>query len=118
MSDFSVQINGQEVLIEAEPVYGSEYTGVGDVVDHAQDAFERATKTISNVSKSMVQAVRSLQGENRPDEFSLEFGIKFKVDGSVMIASTSGESTLTVKMMYKHSPSSTPNAPNNDGESS
>jgi Trypsin-co-occurring domain 1 len=118
MSELSVQINGQEVLIEAEPVYGSEDTGVGDVVEHAQDAFERATKTISNVSKSMVQAVRSLQGENRPNEFSLEFGIKFKVDGSVMIASTSGEATLTVKMMYKHSPESTPNAVSKEGEPS
>jgi Trypsin-co-occurring domain 1 len=118
MSNLSVQINGQEVLIEAEPVYGSEDTGVGDVVEHARDAFERATQTISNVSKSMVQAVRSLQGENRPNEFSLEFGIKFKVDGSVMIASTSGEATLTVKMMYKHSPESTPNTASKEGSPS
>ncbi len=117
MSDLSVQINGQEVLIEVEPVYGSEYTGVGDVVEHAQDAFERATTTITNVSQSMVRAVRSLGGENRPNEFSLEFGIKFKVDGSVMIASTSGEATLTVKMVYQHPPQATLPAATKDGES-
>jgi len=118
MSELSVQINGQEVLIEAKPVKGSQYTGVGDVVQQSQDAFERATKTISNVSQSMVQAVRSLQGENRPNEFSLEFGIKFKVDGSVMIASTSGEATLTVKMVYHHPPEKTSTAASKDGESS
>lgn len=117
MNDLSVQINGQEVLIEAEPVYGSEDTGVDDVVQKAQDAFERATTTISNVSKSMVQAVRSLQGENRPNEFSLEFGIKFKVDGSVMIASTSGEATLTVKMVYTSPTSPTDKADKQDGKS-
>jgi hypothetical protein len=118
MSELSVQINGQEVLIEAEPVYGSENTGVGNVVEHAQGAFDRATKTISSVSKSMVQAVHSLQGENRPNEFSLEFGIKFKVDGSVMIASSSGEATLTVKMVYQHPPGSTLNVAKKEGESS
>jgi hypothetical protein len=105
MSDLIVQINGQEVLIETEQDYGSEYTGVGEVVGRAQDAFERATTTISNVSKSMVSTIRSLKGENRPNEFSLEFGIKFKIDGSVVLASSSGEATLTVKMLYKHPPS-------------
>lgn len=101
MSNLKVQINGEEVLIEAMRTPGSEFTGVGDAIDKAQDAFARATSTISNVAQSMVDTVRSLEGENRPDEFSLEFGIKFKIDGSVVIASTSGEATLTVKMVYK-----------------
>ena len=107
MSDLKVDINGQEVLIEAERAYGSEYTGVGDVATQAQDAFHRATSTISNVSRSMVDTVRNLKGANRPDEFSLEFGIKFKIDGSVVIASSSGEATLNVKMLYKQPPAPT-----------
>lgn len=106
MSELSVQINGQEVLIETDPGYGSEYTGVDDVVEQAQDAFERAKTTIANVSKSMASTVRNLHGDNRPDEFSLEFGIKFKTDSSVVIASAGAEATLTVKMLYKHPPGS------------
>ena len=106
MNALTVEINGQEVLIETEGTVGSEYTGVGEVAAHAQDAFQRATTTISNVSRSMVSTVRSLPGDNRPNEFSLEFGIKFKLDGSVVIASSSGEATLTVKMLYKHPPTS------------
>lgn len=105
MSELSVQINGQEVLIEVDPGYGSEYTGVDEVVEQAQDAFERAKITIANVSKSMAGTVRNLHESTRPDEFSLEFGIKFKTDSSVLIASAGAEATLKVKMLYKHSPS-------------
>ena len=104
MSDLSVQINGKDVLIEAEPVFGAEYTGAEEVtVQRAQGAFERARETISEVSQSMVKTVRNFKRSTRPDEFSLEFGIKFKMDGSVVIASTSTEATLTVKMVYKNS---------------
>lgn len=112
MNELTVEINGQEVLIETDSTVGSEYTGVGEVAAHAQDAFQRATTTISNVSRSMVGTIRSLKDENRPDEFSLEFGIKFKLDGSVVIASSSGEATLTVKMLYKHPPTSAASSEN------
>lgn len=106
MSDLSVNINGQDVFIEVESNYGTEFTGVEEVAQKAQNAFEKATETIASVSKSMVQTVRSLPQKTRPDEFSLEFGIKFKMDGSIKIAAVSGEATLAVKMVYKNPPDS------------
>jgi len=98
----SINVDGQEILIEAETIYGSEETSADDVIERTAGSFERAKATIVAISKSLVTAINGVDEALTPDEFTLEFGIKFKVDGSVLVAAVSTEAALTIKMVYKH----------------
>lgn len=97
-------VEGETVYIEAEPSYGSEQTGFPREVleEKAKEAFEQAKTTITCVTKSMITAIRSMEKAVTPDEFALEFSIKFSADGQAIIARTSVEANLTVTMTYKH----------------
>ena len=102
MPEIPVLIDGEEIYIEVADAYGAQKTGVASrVVDGTEQAFDRAMKTIGSVSRQLVATVGNLKEASRPEEFSLEFGVKFKLDGTVAIASTSGEASLVVKMLYK-----------------
>ena len=101
MSDtISVNVDGATVIIEAQPVYGSEYTNAQKAIEKVEDAFERARSTVNLVASGMIQTVRSMSEDLTPDQFELEFGIKFSVDGTVLVASVSSETTLKVKLIY------------------
>ena len=102
MAEIPVLIEGEEIYIEVADAYGAQKTGVANrVVEGTEQAFDRAMKTIGRVSRQLVATLGNLKEESRPQEFSLEFGVKFKLDGTVAIASTSGEASLVVKMLYK-----------------
>jgi hypothetical protein len=102
MTEIPVLIEGEEIYIEVADVYGAQKTGVGSkFVEGTEQAFDRAMNTIGSVSRQLVATVGNLKEASRPEEFSLEFGVKFKLDGKVVIASTSGEASLVVKMLYK-----------------
>lgn len=103
MPDIPVTIEGQQLYIEIEPQYGSESTSTrGTSPAKLDEVFENAKSSIVAVCQSMVDTVRKVDAAITPDEFSLEFGIKFKADGSILLASVSTEASLTVKMVYKH----------------
>jgi len=87
---------------ETESLEGPEEISAKDVVARVQEAFERAKQTIVHISSGMAQAIRALEHAAAPDEFTLEFGVKFKVDGTVLVASTGTEATLQVKMLYRN----------------
>lgn len=99
-----VLVDDTPIFIEVEEaqVRGSERTSARDVGARVQDAFERAKQTIVHISSSMVQTIQALGQATIPDEFTIEFGIKFKVDGTVFIASSSTEAALKVKMVYRN----------------
>ncbi len=96
-----VTIEGKTIYIEMDAAYGSEETSPG-ALDHLTSAFDRARETAVAVASSMTSAIRAMDEALTPDEFELEFGIKFKVDGTVVVASIGTESTLTIKMLYRH----------------
>lgn len=96
----TVTIEGKPFHVEMEAVTGSEETGP-DAHERIASAFDRARETAVTVAGSMASAIRTMDEALTPDEFELDFGIKFKVDGRVVVASVGSESTLTVKMHYR-----------------
>jgi hypothetical protein len=96
-----ISIDGEIVYVEVEAAYGSEQTSAVDqVLDRAEDAFERAKVTITSVSKSIVGAILALDKAVTPNEFELQFAIKFTAEGNAVLASAAAEATLNVTMTY------------------
>ena len=97
-----LQVGGVELMVEASPVVGSEPTSkLGRAQDAVTDAFERAREVIVAVATSTVDAVDQL-GERvvQPDQVEVKFGVKFSVQGNVILANASGEANLEVKLQY------------------
>ncbi len=96
-------VDGVDIFIEVEPVYGSQRTSASDkALDQADKALENAKNTITTMGKTLVQAIRSFDEQITPDEFSLEFGLKFNVEGSAVVAKVGAEATLKITMKYVH----------------
>ncbi len=104
MSDIiPVEVDDQTIYLEVDQRFGSEETSaIGKTIDVAQDAFEHARTTIITVAKSMVGAVRQLDQSMAPDEFELEFAIKFNAEGQAILAKATAEASLKIVMTYKH----------------
>lgn len=97
-----VKVGDTTVFIEMEEAYGTELTSAEQVLRGAEDAFNRAKETILTVSSNIVEGIKKLDNAVTPSQFTLEFGVKFRVDGTVMLASAGTEATLKVTMIYKH----------------
>jgi hypothetical protein len=95
-------VDNQMLYIEVDS-YGTEKVGVRpeEVLEKTRDAFERAKATISSITQSMVSTVQSMSDTVRPDEFELEFAIKFNAEGQVVLAKAAAEASLKVTMTYK-----------------
>jgi len=97
-----VAIEGDEIYIEVDDAYGlEETTSLDDVVERTARVFERTKSVITGVAKSLVQTVNDLDDTVKPDEFSLEFAIKFNGEGNAIVAKISGEGNLKVNLKYK-----------------
>lgn len=95
-------IDGETVYIEIEGTYGSEETTSADeALEKAKDAFERAKVTIISVAKSMVSVIQTIDEAVTPDEFGLEFGVKFNAEGQAFLAKAGMEASLNVVITYK-----------------
>jgi len=98
-----VAIDGETILIEAEPTFGSEQTTSADqALMKTQEAFERAKITVTSIAKSMAGSIKKLDDAVTPDQFELEFAIKFGAEGQAILASTSAEASLKITMTYEH----------------
>ena len=103
MESAQVLVNGQPVYIEMETAYGDESTASG-ALGTLEESFDRAKQTILAVTTDMVSAVKSIDKAVTPNEFTLEFGVKFKMDGTVVVAAVGSEATINVKFVYNHKP--------------
>ena len=100
---FPISIEGNTIYVEVETPYGSEdTTSLNEVLEGTKDAFELARIAILGVAKNLFSAINTLDQSITPDEFGLEFGIKFSAEGNVILAKTGTEANLKVSMLYKH----------------
>lgn len=96
-------VDGTVIIIETEPGRGVTRSAVGGkVIEQAGDALENASETIKGMAISMVGAIKSLDQSLTPNEFTLQFGLKFNAEGNALVAKFSGEATLNVTMKYIH----------------
>ena len=97
-----VRVGDIEIQVEAVPVAGTEATSgraeraAGSVLE----AFGRAQDAIIEVAKSTAQMIDNAGATARPDRVDVEFGLKFSVSGTVIMAAVAGEASLKVTLGY------------------
>jgi hypothetical protein len=79
-----------------------EVSSVKEKLTESLDAFEKALEVITAVAEGTVNKIKQFDQNIAPDEFELQFGIKLSAEYGAVLAATSGEAQLSVKMTYKH----------------
>ncbi|MEU6487358.1 CU044_2847 family protein [Streptomyces sp. NPDC046887] len=97
-----VRVGDVELLVETVPVAGSESTSrLTDAGDRVVDAFDHARDALVEIASSAAEAVHRLgQRAARPQTLEVEFGLKFSLQGNVVVAGASSEATLLVRVVY------------------
>jgi len=98
-----VKIDGQTVYFEVETASGFEEVGVpDDMLDKAEDAFDRTKDIVVSIAKGMVGAIRTLDEKLTPDEFSMEFAVKLSGEGNVIVTKVGAEANFKISLKYVH----------------
>lgn len=98
----STELGGVPVLVEAVALPGTQQTARPGSVERAHDMFSRAQTVIEQFALSAVQVGERVAAHSRrPDEIEIQFGLKFSVQGDVVIASAGTEASLSVKIVYR-----------------
>jgi hypothetical protein len=85
--------------------YGSQETSNLDrTLNAAEQSFDTVKQIITNLAGELVGAIKSMDTHLTPDEFSIEFSIKFGAEGQVILTKIGAEAQITVKMTHKHKP--------------
>jgi hypothetical protein len=97
-----IVVDGVELLVETSPVVGSYPTSKQDRAQGAvAEAFGRAQTAIIAVAGSTVDVIKQMGARSvEPDEVEVKFGLKFSVQGNVMLAAAAGEASLEVTLTY------------------
>lgn len=99
-------VDGQPVFIEVESgrtTRGLDSPGSATTkaLGGVTDALDSAKATILNVTHKMVSAIRNDEPNLAPDEFELQFNLKFTAEGQAIITKLGGEASLQIKMTYR-----------------
>ena len=95
------ETNDGPVVIEVDagdPGFKSISRKPGEEIIDVKERFEDALDKVRAAAVSALQAFRDKS--LAPDEVSLEFGVKFSVTCGAVIARTSGEGNLTVRLTW------------------
>lgn len=109
MEVLGTEVEGKpRVLIEVDPVtvseIGAQGTMEGDMEGRTEDAIKKLKEiggSIAEVCQSVQEAVASGMSKTKPDEFTLEFGVKIAGEGSAIISKVSGEAALKVTATWR-----------------
>jgi len=98
-----IRVGDIEVLVETVELYGSEPTSaLSAAQNRVSNAFDRAKEAIIQVAGSAISTIRaSAEQAGRPEKVELEFGLKFDVNGNIVLATGSAGASLTVKLSYQ-----------------
>lgn len=87
-----------------EPGFQSISRTPGQAIHDVKGRFEDA---LENVRNAAVSALKTFRDEVlNPDEVEIEFGVKFNAEAGAVIAKTSAEGHLAVKLTWSRSESS------------
>ena len=97
-----VRVGSVEVLVEVVPAAGSQQTSAaGRAAAYVAGAFERAQTAIEEVAVSTAQTIGRIgRRVGHPDQVEVEFGVKVSAKGDVIVAGSSAEASLKVKIAY------------------
>lgn len=94
--------NGMKIFIEASRTDESEdlleHVSANKIITKTKEFLTEAFDQIKAFSKGISESVSTL--EFKPDEFEVEFAVKFSADAGIIISSIGTESSVTVKMKW------------------
>ncbi|MFP3988656.1 CU044_2847 family protein [Streptomyces sp. E11-3] len=76
-----------------------EVSRLGNAVADAASSFDEGVDRIRNAAASTLRRLRDMP--SRPDEVSLEFGMRFNAEFGAVIAKSQSEAHLTVTMTWR-----------------
>jgi hypothetical protein len=74
----------------------------GEVVATAAESFQAALARFRPMASAMVKQFRELS--ERPQEISVEFGLKLTAEAGMVIAQTGGEANFKVSLVWRSEP--------------
>jgi hypothetical protein len=96
---------GGSILVEVDepaadgPVMRGGGLGRPALVEQAGITFEDATSAVTPAARSLIRRLRD--GEDSPDEVSIEFGVQLSAHTGAFIASVAAEANFTVTMCWR-----------------
>ena len=94
---------GQKIIVEvSEPTAGG-LVPVGrgsDVIAKAQLTLSKTLDNIRPVAESIIDKLSDLT--NRPDEISVEFGVKLSANAGAVLAAASTECNFVIRLKWKN----------------
>ena len=97
--EFPLEEGGSVVVEVDEPESeGTIRAARGDTIIKAKETLEEALNSVSLVTKSLVEKLRSIG--NKPDEIEISFGVKLSTVAGAIIASASAEANFDVTMRW------------------
>lgn len=97
--------DGSEIVVEVatdEPQSGEVTVSTsGAVVEHATRTLEESLQQIRPLTDVLIGRLSDLV--QRPDEFTLEFGLKLSSQAGIVVAKAAVEGQITVKLHWKNS---------------
>jgi hypothetical protein len=91
--------SGGTLLVEVDDPQAAGNRPVGrDVAERARQSLEAALSEVLPGIDALTQRLQELV--RKPDEFALEFGVKFTAEAGALIARTAVEGNITVKIKW------------------
>ncbi|MFI0424006.1 CU044_2847 family protein [Spongiactinospora sp. 9N601] len=72
----------------------------GEMIDAAMDTFQTALQPIQEAAETALDTFRKA----RPDGIEIEFGVRLNAEAGAVIAKTTAEGHLTVKLTWQQHP--------------
>jgi hypothetical protein len=72
----------------------------GTITDQVQDAFQRATTLIHTCAEQIAQSIHSIPAKVNPQEFEVQFAVKFDTRLGAVIAQASSEAQIQVTLRW------------------
>jgi len=99
------EVDGMPIWVEAVVEPGEEPTAFGRKIgERLPEIFAHAKIAIAYLSREALEAARDVAKEvASPEQIEIQFGLKFSTQGSIIIAGSTLESSLSVKIIYSKS---------------
>lgn len=96
-SKLYIETVGSMLSIGEDPLLAPAASEEG-IVKRSEDLLKKAFAQIKTFSNSIATSLKN--SAICPEEFELEFGVKFTADASIIISSLSSEANITIRMKW------------------
>jgi len=93
------------ILVDVTPAEGMFAAGGEDIIERAEDAFEKAMDTIRVCAEGFWGHIANFPEYVCPQEVAMEFGVTFGAEVGAVVTKTSGEANFKVSLTWKESES-------------